>query len=226
MRGIVRALNITRGIDMGPTKGFVELRDAVYGRVDLTDLQHVLHSECMQRMSQIKQLGGVYLVFSSATHTRLSHMIGVAHVTKIRTRELVRQGIITKDEALNVEIAGLVHDVGHGVFSHLIEAIRGNHDDAGTRAVETVLAEPIQACGGNPAAIASIMRRDTSLADIVFATPLGADKLDYLVRDAFMANGDRLSLDDFFTTHVRWDHENGLYLLPRGLPLALATINR
>lgn len=209
-----------------PIKAYVEIRDPLYGRVDMTSVQHVLHSAPMQRSARIKQLGGIYLVFTAASHSRLTHMIGSCHVGSIRAEWLLKRGQITKEEAQNVKLTSLVHDCGHDIFSHLIEAIRGSHDTAGIEIIQTDLAPSIYKDGGDPDVIVRLMQRKDPLSELVFSTPHGGEKLDYLVRDAYFALGERLSLDDLFTTHVRWTREHGLCVLPRGLPLIASTIDR
>ncbi len=209
---------------MAATTPYTEIRDSVHGRVDMTPVRDVLHSEPVQRQARIKQLGGVSYIYTGATHSRLAHLIGVCHITMLRAKWLREREQISAEEATNLTIAALVHDVGHDTFSHLIELVRGSHDDTGVQVVLNELSGPIIKGGGSPVEVAKIMRRQSPLSDLIFATPLGADKLDYLVRDPKEALGESSPLDDLFTTHVRWDRDHGLYLLPRGLALVIRTI--
>lgn len=205
-------------------KEHVEIPDPLYARIILTDVQHVLHSPPVQRMAQIKQLGGGYFVYPSATHTRLSHMMGAAHITQIRTRWLKDEKKISDRDARNCVVTALCHDVGHWPFSHLLEPLCGNHDERGLEIILGELAPYIERCDVDPNHVAELMQRRNTLSELIFSTPIGADKLDYLRRDSYFSLGDGQQIDDLITTSVRWDQEQGLYVLPKGVPLTQKTI--
>jgi len=100
--------------------------DSVYGHVELSNLsKHVIDTPHFQRLRDITQLGGVYYVFPAAASRRFEHSLGVAHLALTLVRRLRSDqpelGITDQDE-LCIEIAGLVHDLGHGPFSHLFDA--------------------------------------------------------------------------------------------------------
>lgn len=205
-------------------KEHVEIPDPLYRRIDLQGVQHVLHSPSVQRMAQIKQLGGTYLVYPSATHTRLSHMMGVAHITQLRTRWLKDQGKISDQDARTCVVTALCHDVGHWPFSHLLEPLCGSHDDRGMEIILGELAPYIERCDVNPQDVVELMQRRNTLSELVFTTPIGADKLDYLRRDSYFTIGDGAHIDDLITTSVLWDKEQGLYVIQKGVPLTQQTI--
>jgi deoxynucleoside triphosphate triphosphohydrolase SAMHD1 len=100
--------------------------DSVYGHVELHAISKVvMDTPQFQRLRDITQLGGVYYVFPAAASRRFEHSIGVAHlaqmlIRRIRTKQPELQ--ITIQDELCVELAGLVHDLGHGPFSHLFDA--------------------------------------------------------------------------------------------------------
>ena len=100
--------------------------DSVYGHVELSALsKRVIDTPQFQRLRDITQLGGVYYVFPAAASRRFEHSIGVAHLAQTLIRQLKKSqpelGITAEDE-LCVELAGLIHDLGHGPFSHLFDA--------------------------------------------------------------------------------------------------------
>ena len=101
------------------------IQDRVHGQISLHGLLvAVMDTAEFQRLDRIKQLGGCVYVYPSATHTRKEHSIGVAYLAGRMTRHLAEQqpelGIDAND-ILCVELAGLVHDIGHGPFSHMFE---------------------------------------------------------------------------------------------------------
>lgn len=98
--------------------------DRIHGEVRLSPLAgRVCATEAFQRLDQIRQLGGCAFVYPSATHTRREHSIGVSHLAKrvgIHLQTL-HPTLVDDDDVLALELAGLLHDVGHGPFSHLFE---------------------------------------------------------------------------------------------------------
>ena len=101
------------------------IHDRVHGPVQLDGLLvAVMDTAEFQRLGQIKQLGGCAFVYPSATHTRKEHSIGVAHLARIMVDHLRNEQPelgIDNDDSLCVALAGLVHDLGHGPFSHMFE---------------------------------------------------------------------------------------------------------
>ena len=101
--------------------------DVLYGSIELSDTAvKIIDTPEYQRLRFIKQLGSCQFIYYTANHTRFEHSLGVAHLGKELLRRLKdRQPelVITKDDILCVELAGLCHDLGHGPFSHLFEKI-------------------------------------------------------------------------------------------------------
>lgn len=80
--------------------------------------QVIIETDAFQRLKEIKQLGPAYHTFKMAKHTRFEHSIGTAWLARNAAKILVEKNIITPRDALNVEISGLCHDIGHGPGSH------------------------------------------------------------------------------------------------------------
>ena len=101
------------------------IQDRVHGQITLHGmLVAVMDTVEFQRLDRIKQLGGCAYVYPSATHTRKEHSIGVAYLAGMMARHLQEQQPeldIAPADVLCVELAGLVHDLGHGPFSHMFE---------------------------------------------------------------------------------------------------------
>ena len=107
------------------------IRDVIHNDIEFDDkIKQILGCSEFQRLHRIHQLSCEYLVFPTATHTRFSHSIGTYHVMKNLiahfTLELKKLGYEVKEEDKNLAyIAALLHDVGHGAFSHTFEKIFG-----------------------------------------------------------------------------------------------------
>ena len=96
------------------------ITDTVHGSLRLEPLtQDLLETLEIQRLNLVRQLGLTYLVFPGANHSRLEHCLGVSHVAG----EMARALELPEDERKLVQAAGLLHDVGHGPYSHTLEHV-------------------------------------------------------------------------------------------------------
>jgi HD superfamily phosphohydrolases len=146
-----------------------------------------------QRLRRIKQLGLALYTYQGAEHSRFTHSLGVLH---LMTRVLDRLGEHYKiDEAdrAAARAAALLHDVGHGSFSHVMEKVLGFHHEAWTvRAVlseETEIGRVLRSYSEElPHRVASIIEgkfQPAALAQLV-SSQLDVDRMDYLLRDSLM----------------------------------------
>eukprot|EP00930_Biecheleria_cincta_P049319 TRINITY_DN3453_c0_g1_i9.p1 TRINITY_DN3453_c0_g1~~TRINITY_DN3453_c0_g1_i9.p1 ORF type:complete len:724 (-),score=129.45 TRINITY_DN3453_c0_g1_i9:3-2174(-) len=99
--------------------------DRIHGQVILEPLLvAVVDTPEFQRLRKLKQLGGTDHVFPGGTHSRFEHSLGVAHLAGLMVESLQRKQpelAISNSDVLCVKLAGLVHDLGHGPFSHMFE---------------------------------------------------------------------------------------------------------
>ncbi len=172
------------------------IRDPVHGYVGMTDIEkRVIDTWPVQRLRGIKQLSVAYVVYPGADHTRFSHGVGTMHVAGQMAEALKRSVEISDDEWQLIRLAGLLHDIGHGPFSHSYEEIlmkyrRLNHERMGEEVVKrSQLADTLKECGFEPGEVAELAfgkgsRRKRYLHQII-ASQVDADKLDFLVRDSY-----------------------------------------
>ena len=111
----------------------MEIFDIIHGNIEVCRIgKEIIDTPEFQRLRKIKQLGCCYLVFPSAVHTRFEHSIGVYHLAKQYIENLdPLNKYFTEREKLCIRIAGLIHDIGHGPYSHLFDDLvdRGkNHE--------------------------------------------------------------------------------------------------
>jgi HD superfamily phosphohydrolase len=161
------------------------IKDSVHDHIAVEGVAAaLLDTEPVQRLRHVKQLGTVHLVYPSANHTRFEHSLGVYHLADRALAQLGIDGI----QAERVRAASLLHDVGHGPYSHNVEPVIHRHtgkyhDDVhellASGSVGAVLAEH----GLDPDAVADLVAGDGQYGQLV-SGELDVDRMDYLVRDA------------------------------------------
>jgi HD superfamily phosphohydrolase len=147
-----------------------------------------------QRLRRIKQLGMAHVAFHGAEHSRFTHSIGVMHLTRRMLERLERMAPpLSPRTRLAVQCAALLHDVGHGPFSHVIEKFFRDHHEEWSR---RIILDP--ATGVNrvlsrhdpdlPAEVAALLRSEAEPAWVnrLISSQLDADRFDYLLRDSHM----------------------------------------
>ncbi|XP_051560078.1 uncharacterized protein LOC127444633 [Myxocyprinus asiaticus] len=98
--------------------------DPIHGHIEMHPLLvKIIDTPQFQRLHHIKQLGGIYLVYPGATHTRFEHSLGMAHLARclIKVLQENHEELITEQESLCVQIAALCYNLGHGPFSYLFQ---------------------------------------------------------------------------------------------------------
>lgn len=146
-----------------------------------------------QRLRRIRQLGLAYFTYQSAEHSRFAHSLGAFHLATRILDRLRERYTITDEEHASVRVAALLHDIGHGPFSHVVESILGfHHEQFSIDAVlsdETELGRKLAAFSPTIAEnVASIIRGDyakRALGQLV-SSQLDVDRMDYLLRDSLM----------------------------------------
>lgn len=185
--------------------------DSIHGDIKLKpDECRVIDTASFQRLRHLKQLQFGHLTYPGATHTRFAHSVGVLGILA-RVGERAREDLGLKDEQIQeLRLAGLLHDVGHYPYSHLMERIDKvtlaeefveggektisrmerpypNHEAVG-HAIVTAQPDLLDVLGSERAAhIANLFRRaetaDSQSSKLVHSS-LDMDRLDYLIRDA------------------------------------------
>jgi len=169
--------------------------DPIYGLLKLNDIEKdIVDTPEFQRLRRIKQLSSANLVYPAANHTRFEHSLGAMYMAGIIGTELKNKGYIGEEEVQLLRIGGLLHDVGHGPFSHLFEDIVSkkygvNHEDITQRVItETSIAEALKKHGYDPSEISELARgmgNYKPFMKAIIAGPLSSDLMDYIQRDSY-----------------------------------------
>ena len=165
------------------------VNDPVYGFVSVPRglLCELINHPAFQRLSRIRQLGMSALVYPGATHTRWAHSLGAYHLMREAFRALKEKGVFVFDvEEEGAEIAILLHDIGHGPFSHVLEHTLIEHlsHEEITRALMRRLNREFGGALGMAIQIYSDEYPKRFLHQLI-CSQLDTDRLDYLCRDSF-----------------------------------------
>ena len=218
------------------------IRDPVHELIPFEDtpcdrlLWDLINTREFQRLRRIKQLGVCELVFPGAGHSRFAHSIGVMHVARSFLARIRRvwPGLLDEERETLVLAAALIHDVGHGPFSHSFESITGDHHES--RTLEIILNDTTEIhqclasykpCGDLSRKISLFFGKSASSDSLtgaefpsfltqVVSSQLDADRFDYLQRDSHATGADYGQFDWKWLIHnLDVDREKGNFYLDR-----------
>ena len=165
------------------------LNDPIYGfiRIPHGIIFELIEHPYFQRLRRITQLGLSYLVYPGAYHTRFQHAIGATHLMSKAVQQLRNKGHeITEEEDVAVSIAILLHDIGHGAFSHALEhsiAHEISHEDLSLLFMEKLNKD----FNGQLTTAIQIFKNEYPKRFLhqLVSSQLDMDRMDYLKRDSF-----------------------------------------
>jgi uncharacterized protein len=165
------------------------INDPVYGFITINHplIFQIISHPFYQRLRRIHQMALAYLVYPGAVHTRLHHSLGAYHLMGIALQELKSKGVeITDDEILAAKAAILLHDVGHGPFSHALEEelLAGiHHEELSLKIMQKMNVE----LGGKLDMAIEIFtnKYHKKFLHQLVSGQLDVDRMDYLTRDSF-----------------------------------------
>ncbi len=197
-------------------------RDPVHGLIEFRGQQDqaisgLLDTRAMQRLRRIKQMGFAWLVYPGAEHSRFGHALGAFHVAQ---RAIAQLGLAPK-LALHLKVAALLHDIGHGPFSHAWEHVfpGASHEQWGARIVreDPELAQRLEDLEPElPATLCTFWDKTyrPHFARKLVTSQLDVDRLDYLQRDGHYSGAGYATFDLEWIMHaikvgqVRSDQED------------------
>lgn len=152
----------------------------------------LINTKEFQRLRRIKQLGVTSMTFHGAEHTRFGHSLGVYEITRrMLDDNLYRRKVIDADERAVALCAALLHDVGHGPFSHMFEKIFDSDHEHFTQQIilgDTEIHQVLLQVDANfPQQVADVISHEYEnklIVDLI-SSQIDADRMDYLQRDAY-----------------------------------------
>jgi len=175
--------------EMLPSKSRKIINDPVYGFITIPPgiIFDLIEHPWFQRLRRIRQLGMTHYVYPGANHTRFQHAIGAMYLMNQAIEELRSKGhIITNEEAEAVTIAILLHDIGHGPFSHALE--HSLFDNVSHEEVSLMFMEDLNRQFSGRLTLAMDIFRNRYAKRFLHqlvSSQLDMDRLDYLKRDSF-----------------------------------------
>ena len=170
------------------------LKDPVHSYIHIhyEVIWNCLDSKEFQRLRRIRQLGGDFQVYPTAEHSRFSHSLGVYEIVRRMVTEVKTLCVeLTEYEKVSVMLAGLLHDVGHGPFSHAFEHVTNHSHEEYTAKIilgNTELNSILRAVSKKmPEDIVSIIQHthENDILNQIVSGQLDADRMDYLLRDSY-----------------------------------------
>ena len=184
-------------------KNYLDIIDPIHDFIRVYEHElSIIDNPIFQRLRRIRQLSGAHLTYPAAQHTRFEHSLGVMHIASQAGNALHEKGIVTSDDIEILRLSGLLHDIGHGPFSHLFEEIiqekKISHEDFGKEIIlKSDIGDDLSKNGFNKKLIAKVAFGDSKfqyMNEIVSGT-LSADMMDYLQRDGYFTGAEHAKID-------------------------------
>jgi HD superfamily phosphohydrolase len=174
------------------------IKDPIHGYIFIDELsKKLIDTKYVQRLRRIKQLSGSEFVYPGANHTRFEHSIGVSYLAEKMTNSLKNDedADITDMDTQLVKTAALLHDIGHGPFSHTFEAllmkINKHHEDLSRWIIkETEIADILSDFGLKVNIVCDLVHGDKTIKgkgylNQIISGACDVDKMDFIVRDSY-----------------------------------------
>jgi len=182
-----------------------EITDPVHRYIRFSQVEkEVIDSPAFQRLRRIRQLAGAHLVYPSAQHSRFEHSLGAMHIAGLAGEILLDKGYIDHAEAVqDLRLAALLHDIGHGPFSHLFEEVleygsNTTHEEMGKKIImQSTIADILNAHGHSADLVCrlSFGQAKVNFMNELISGGLSADIMDYLPRDGLFTGAEYAKVD-------------------------------
>ena len=184
-------------------KNHLDIIDPIHDFIRVYDHElSIIDNPIFQRLRRIRQLSGAHLTYPAAQHTRFEHSLGVMHIASQAGHALHEKGILKSDNIEILRLSGLLHDIGHGPFSHLFEEIiqekKISHEDFGKEIIlKSDIGDSLSKNGFDKKLITKIAFGDSKFQYMneIVSGALSADMMDYLLRDGYFTGAEHAKID-------------------------------
>jgi HD superfamily phosphohydrolase len=186
------------------TKKYLEIVDPIHDFIRIYESEiKIIDTPIFQRLRRIRQLAGAHLVYPGAQHSRFEHSLGVTHVAGQAATVLKDKGFLNSDDIANLRMGGLLHDLGHGPFSHLFEEVlqkrkKISHEEIGKKIIlQTEIGDLLSKSGFNKKFLAELSFGNSKqqFMNEIISGGLSADMMDYLPRDGYFTGAEHAKID-------------------------------
>ena len=201
-------------------KRLLEITDPIHDFIRLNKTEHkIIDTPVFQRLRRIKQLSGAHLTYPGAQHTRFEHSLGVLHIASMAASSLNSKGLMSSDDIQNIRFGALLHDIGHGPFSHLFEEVlqrkKQSHEEIGKQIIlKSEIGDIISKSGYDKKLIHNLAVGQSKMQYLneIVSGALSADMMDYLLRDGYFTGAEHAKIDHHRLTHSLDVYKNKLAL--------------
>ncbi len=184
-------------------KNYLDIVDPIHDFIRVYDHElKIIDNPIFQRLRRIRQLSGAHLTYPGAQHTRFEHSLGVLHIASQAGQTLNEKGILKLDDIEILRLAGLLHDIGHGPFSHIFEEImhtqKFSHEDIGKQIIlKSEIGDILSKNGYDKNLITKIAfgNSKSQYMNEIISGALSADIMDYLLRDGYFTGAEHAQID-------------------------------
>lgn len=178
-------------------------RDPIYGyiEVEYNIILQLIDSKEVQRLRRIRQLSGVAMVFHTAEHSRFTHALGAYHMANLVLHHVEGIDVLTEYERVVFLCSALLHDIGHGPYSHAFETVLSTSHEEMTEKIimnpATDVYQILSQVKGLPKDVAGVIghKGKYPLIESLVSSQLDVDRMDYLTRDAYFTGATYGTID-------------------------------
>ncbi|MDH5569717.1 MAG: HD domain-containing protein [Nitrosopumilus sp.] len=184
-------------------KSYSDIIDPIHDFIRVYDDElSIIDNPIFQRLRRIRQLSGAHLTYPAAQHTRFEHSLGVMHIASQAGNALNEKEILKSDDIEILRLSGLLHDIGHGPFSHLFEEIiqerKISHEDFGKEIIlKSEIGDMLSKNGHDKKLVTQIAFGNSKFQYLneIVSGALSADMMDYLLRDGYFTGAEHAKID-------------------------------
>ncbi|HXX05903.1 MAG TPA: HD domain-containing protein [Candidatus Bathyarchaeia archaeon] len=185
-------------------KKYFQIVDPIHDFINVYNYEvQIIDDPIFQRLRRIRQLAGAHLVYPGAQHSRFEHSLGTMHIASQAASILKEKNYLGSDDIENLRLAALLHDIGHGPFSHLFEEVlykkrKISHEQIGKKLIlKSEIGDLISKNGFNKNFISKLAFGNSKyqFMNEIISGGLSADMMDYLLRDSYFTGAEHARID-------------------------------
>ncbi len=207
------------------------IKDPIHGYIFVDDLvRELIDTRYFQRLRRIKQLSGSEYVYPGANHTRFEHSLGVSYLAEKMANSITNDEDVTlsEKEINHVKIAGLLHDIGHGPFSHTFEALLSkankHHEELSRWIIQnSEISDILKTNGVNVDIVTGLINGKKTIKgkgylNQIISGACDVDKMDFIVRDSYHTGAEYGQVDIMRILYTMGVYEGNLAVNYSALP--------